>query len=121
MTSNLGADLIKKSTEIGFSAKEGMPEYSVIREKIEQAMRKHFKPEFLNRLSDFVIFKPLDIQALSTIVDTEINKLQQRLGEQRVTLSISAAAKEWLVKKGHQPEMGARPLRRALEQYVEIS
>jgi ATP-dependent Clp protease ATP-binding subunit ClpC len=119
MTSNLGADLIRKSTEIGFGAKEGMPDYSTIHEKIEAAMKKHFKPEFLNRLSDFVIFRPLNTDALGNIIEIELKKLQQRLVRKAVSISIAPGAKEFLIKKGFQPEMGARPLKRALEQYVE--
>jgi len=119
MTSNLGADLIRKSTEIGFMAKEGMPEYEIIREKIEGAMKKHFKPEFLNRLSDFVIFKPLSQEALGSIIDIEMDVLQSRLKTMGVHVTLTHSAKEFLIKKGYQPEMGARPLKRALEQMVE--
>ena len=119
MTSNLGADLIKKSTEIGFGVREGMPDYGTIREKIEGAMKKHFKPEFLNRLTDFVIFQPLGTEALGSIIDIELGKLQARLGKKHVSIQVSQAAKGFLVQKGFQPEMGARPLNRAIEQLVE--
>jgi ATP-dependent Clp protease ATP-binding subunit ClpC len=119
MTSNLGADLIRKSTEIGFAAKEGMPDYATIREKIESAMKKHFKPEFLNRLTDFVIFQPLSTEALGSIIDIELRKLQNRLTRKQIAIELSQTAKEFLIKKGYQPEMGARPLNRALEQLVE--
>jgi ATP-dependent Clp protease ATP-binding subunit ClpC len=119
MTSNLGADLIKKSTEIGFGAREGMPDYATIREKIEGAMKKHFKPEFLNRLTDFVIFQPLGTEALGSIIDIELNKLQNRLTKKNVIIQISQAAKNFLVQKGFEPAMGARPLNRAIEQLVE--
>jgi ATP-dependent Clp protease ATP-binding subunit ClpC len=119
MTSNLGADLIRKSTEIGFGAKEGMPDYATIREKIESAMKKHFKPEFLNRLTDFVIFQPLGTDTLGSIIDIELRKLQSRLTKKQITIEISQDAKNYLIKKGYQPEMGARPLIRVLEQMVE--
>jgi ATP-dependent Clp protease ATP-binding subunit ClpC len=119
MTSNLGADLIRKSTEIGFSAKEGIPEYAIIKEKIEGAMKKHFKPEFLNRLTDFVIFQPLSKESLGKIVDIEMKKLQTRLIRKDITISLTETAKGFLVEKGYQPEMGARPLKRALEELVE--
>lgn len=119
MTSNVGADLIRKSTEIGFSAKEGMPDYQTIREKIEGAMKKSFKPEFLNRLTDIVIFQPLYKEALRSIVELEIKKLQDRLLRKEIFISLSDEAKEFLVTRGYQPEMGARPLRRVIEQYVE--
>jgi len=119
MTSNLGADLIRKSTEIGFAAKQGMPAYEVIHEKIEEAMKKHFKPEFLNRLTDFVVFKPLSTESLGSIIDIEMNVLQNRLTNKDVTISLTEKAKKVLVEKGYQPEMGARPLKRILEQLVE--
>ena len=119
MTSNVGADLIRRSTQIGFQAKEGALDYETMREKIESAMKKQFKPEFLNRLSDFVIFKALDMDALSNIVDIEMRKLSERLKKKEISLTLSLAAKEYLVHKGFQPEMGARPLRRAIEQFVE--
>lgn len=119
MTSNLGADLIRKSTEIGFGAKEGVLEYDIMKEKIDGAVKKHFKPEFLNRLTDVVIFQPLSKDALRHIVDLEIKKIQDRLNKKDVTITLSQSAKEFLVEKGYMPEMGARPLRRTIEQYVE--
>jgi len=119
MTSNVGADLIRKSTEIGFGAREDTFEYSTIKEKIENAMKKTFKPEFLNRISDIVIFKPLNKDALRNIVDIEMSAVQKRLQQKDVHLTLSKEAKEFLADKGYEPEMGARPLRRALEEYVE--
>ncbi len=119
MTSNLGADLIRKSTEIGFGSKEGMMEYNVMKEKIDGAVKKHFKPEFLNRLTDVVIFHPLMKEALRHILDLEMKKIQKRLVTKDVTIHLTDSAKEFLVEKGFQPEMGARPLRRTIEQYVE--
>ncbi|KAF3362843.1 putative ATP-dependent Clp protease ATP-binding subunit [Chlamydiales bacterium STE3] len=119
MTSNLGADLIKKSTEIGFGASEGSLDYAHIKDKIETAVKKHFKPEFLNRLNDFVIFHPLNKEQLLRVINLEIEKLQKRLNKREVYLSLDEKAKEFLVEKGFQPEMGARPLKRTIEQYLE--
>lgn len=119
MTSNLGADLIRRSTEIGFGAKAGMPDYKTIQEKIEGAMKKHFKPEFLNRLDGTVIFKPLHEEALSEIVHLELDKVKQRLSTHHIYIEMTDEALHLLVKLGHLPEMGARPLRRVIEQYVE--
>ena len=119
MTSNLGADLIRKSTEVGFGAAEGMLDYKKMQEKIEGAVKKHFKPEFINRLDGLVIFKTLGKDALLHVVDLEIEKLKDRLKRKNVTLSIDESAKTFLVNKGYQPEMGARPLRRVIEQHVE--
>lgn len=119
MTSNLGADLIRRSTEIGFAHKSGVPEYKQIQEKIEGAMKKHFKPEFVNRLDGTVIFKPLDKAALHDIVHLEIEKVTKRLAKHQITVDLTEDAINLIVNMGYQPEMGARPLRRVIEQYVE--
>lgn len=119
MTSNLGADLIRRSTEVGFGAKPGMPDYQAIQEKIESAVKKHYKPEFINRLDGTVIFKPLDKVALKSVIKLEVDKVQSRLARQKIFIVLSEKAGEFLVDKGYQPEMGARPLRRVIEQYLE--
>lgn len=120
MTSNLGADLIKRSTEIGFAAApDGVMNYEVIKEKIESEVKKKFKPEFLNRLNDIVIFHPLNKEHLMYVIDIELKKLLSRLARREVTVTLDEKAKSFLVDKGFQPEMGARPLRRMIEQYLE--
>ena len=119
MTSNLGADLIKKSTEIGFGVVEGNLDYERIRDKIESEVKKRFKPEFLNRLNDIVIFHPLNRENLLQVIGLELVKLQKRLARREMHITLDEAAKNFLVEKGFQPEMGARPLRRVVEQYLE--
>jgi len=119
MTSNLGADLIRKSTEVGFGAKENLIEYKIMQEKIEGAVKKHFKPEFLNRLDGLVIFRTLEKSSLRTVVDLEFQKLKIRLEKKKIFVTLDEAAKDFLVEKGYLPEMGARPLRRVIEQYLE--
>lgn len=119
MTSNLGSDLIRRSTEVGFGAQEGMPDYQTMKEKIDKAVKKHYKPEFINRLDDTIIFKALDRQSLTKVVDLEIEKLKKRLESKNITISLTQKAKEFLVDKGYQPEMGARTLRRKIEQELE--
>ncbi len=119
MTSNLGADLIRRSTEVGFGAKEGSMDYPVMKEKIEAAVKKHFKPEFLNRLNGVIIFHPLSKESLAQVIDLEVNKLQNRLQKRELSITLDEKAKEFLVDKGFQPEMGARPLRRTIEEYLE--
>lgn len=119
MTSNLGADLIKKSTEVGFAAQENNLDYERIREKIEGAVKKHFKPEFLNRLNDVVIFHPLNMAGLLSVIEIELKKVASRLKRREVFLTLDDAAKKFLAEKGFQPAMGARPLRRVIEQYLE--
>ncbi len=82
-------------------------------------MKKRFKPEFLNRLNDIVIFHPLNRENLFQVISLEIGKLEKRLKPHGVVIEINQEAKDFLVNKGFQPEMGARPLRRTIEQYLE--
>lgn len=120
MTSNVGADLIRKGTAVGFGASdEGSLDYESIKEKILSAVKKQFKPEFLNRLNDIIIFHPLIREQLMHVIELEISKVQARLKKKEITLTLDDAAKQFLVDKGFQPEMGARPLRRTIEQYIE--
>lgn len=119
MTSNAGADLIRRTTEMGFGAKEETLEYEAIKEKIEREVKKRFKPEFLNRLNGAVIFHPLTKVHLKQVIRLEIEKLHKRLKARQVTLELDDKALDFLVDKGYQPEMGARPIRRTVEEYLE--
>lgn len=119
MTSNLGADLIRKSSEMGFGVAEGMIDYKTMQEKIEGAVKKGFKPEFLNRLDGVVIFRPLDKQNLLKVVDLEIGKVQKRLARKDIRITLDNKAKDYLTQKGFDPAMGARPLRRVIEHELE--
>jgi len=119
MTSNAGADLIRKTTEVGFGAKEDILDYDVMKEKIEAAVNKQFKPEFLNRLNDTVIFRPLDKEDLVHVVELEAKKVQDRLERKEIFITLDESAKKLLSEQGYQPEMGARPVRRVIEQYLE--
>lgn len=121
LTSNVGAQELIDSGRIGFSSSK-TPEsldYSRIKEKIEGQIKKRFKPEFLNRLNDIVIFRPLNREALLTVISLEVEKLVKRLKKREIFIELDDAAKNFLVEKGFQPEMGARPLRRTIEQYLE--
>lgn len=118
MTSNLGADLIRRSTEVGFGAQETL-DFKTIQEKIDGSVKKAFKPEFINRLDGVVIFRPLDRTALFKVIELELKKVKARVARKNLTLDLDDKAKEFLVTKGFQPEMGARPLRRVIEQYLE--
>ncbi len=120
MTSNLGADQIRRSSTMGFGEKAGAPpDYKTIQEKIEGAVKKHFKIEFVNRLDGTVIFKTLTKPYLKEIVDLEVEKVLNRLKNRDITFILDDSAKDFLVDKGYQPEMGARPLRRIIEQNLE--
>lgn len=118
MTSNIGADLIKKSTEIGFGASDNGMDDAVIKEKIEAEVTKRVKPEFLNRLDGMPIFHLLTRENLMYVIDLEIKKLQERLLSHQIYIRLDEKAKEFLIDKGFQPEMGARPLRRKIDEYL---
>lgn len=120
LTSNLGADLIKKSQELGFAAKPSHElDVKQLNEKIDAAVKKHFKPEFINRLDGLVTFKPLDKKRLEEVVQLEVKKVQNRLAKKKIFVDLTPEALDMLAVKGFQPELGARPMRRIIEQYVE--
>lgn len=119
LTSNLGSELIQRTTEVGFGAKEGMPDFAQMEQKIDKAIKKHFKPEFINRLDATVIFKALDRDDLCKVIDLEVGKLQDRLKKKEIFIELDTTAKHFIAEKGYQPEMGARPIRRTVQQYLE--
>jgi ATP-dependent Clp protease ATP-binding subunit ClpC len=119
MTSNLGSDLIRRSTEVGFGVSEGVIDYKTLQDKILSSVKKHFKPEFINRLDGVIIFRSLDKASLTEVINLETKKLQKRLERKHIFIILDEKAKELLVTKGFEPEMGARPLRRTIEQFLE--
>lgn len=124
MTSNVGADMIKRQTSIGFNLKrdEQLEEklaYDEMRKKLMEALRRVFRPEFINRVDSVIVFRSLSKEDIKKIVDIEINKVAQRLEEHNITLNATPAARELLAELGYDPEMGARPLRRVMQQKVE--
>jgi ATP-dependent Clp protease ATP-binding subunit ClpC len=119
MTSNVGAELMRKQTTVGFGIPSEEQDYEATKEKLLAEAKKTFKPEFLNRLTDIVVFHSLNREHLSKIVGLEIDKVQKRLKTRNVTLKVSDAALQFLIDKGYEPTYGARPLRRAIERYLE--
>jgi len=119
MTSNIGAELIKEGGTFGFSRKTGESSYPKMKEMLSKEVEKHFRPEFLNRVDDVIVFKGLNRENLTAIVDYEMKKVFKRLSEHGLDLELTGQAKEFLIEKGYNPDFGARPLRRAIEQYVE--
>jgi ATP-dependent Clp protease ATP-binding subunit ClpC len=120
MTSNLGADLIRRQTEVGFAAHETIMDYKKMQEAIEGAVKKHFKPELLNRLDGLVIFRSLDrVKDLPKIIELEVQKVKSRVSRKHITLNLDQKAKDFLADKGYDPTMGARPIRRVIETYLE--
>ena len=119
MTSNIGAELIKNSSGFGFGKKSTEANYEKIKEILHKEVEHHFRPEFLNRVDDTIVFKALTRKDLQTIVDYELAKVFKRLFEHGLKLELTEQAKEFLIDKGYSPEFGARPLRRAIEHYIE--
>jgi len=119
MTSNIGAELIKNQAGFGFGKKTPEANYEKMKEMLHKEIEHHFRPEFLNRLDDTIVFKALTREDLQTIVDYELVKVFKRLTEHGLRLELTDQAKEFLIDKGYNPEFGARPLRRAIEHYIE--
>ena len=119
MTSNIGADLLKRQTTVGFGAEKEEQSHDTMRTKIMDEVKKIFKPEFLNRVDDTIVFRALNREDMIGIIDIELKKVRERLEKQRVTLKLTDKAKEFLIDQGYDPKFGARPLRRAIEQYLE--
>jgi ATP-dependent Clp protease ATP-binding subunit ClpC len=119
MTSNIGADLIKNSGGFGFGKKTAEANYEKMKEMLNKEVEHHFRPEFLNRLDDTIVFKALSREDLQTIVEYELLKVFKRLVDHGLRLELTDAAKEFLIDKGYSTEFGARPLRRAIEHYIE--
>jgi ATP-dependent Clp protease ATP-binding subunit ClpC len=119
MTSNIGADLIKNQSGFGFGKKSPEANYEKMKDILQKEVERHFRPEFLNRLDDTIVFQALTKENLQIIVDYELAKVFKRLTEHGLKLELTDQAKEFLIDKGYNPEFGARPLRRAIEHYIE--
>jgi ATP-dependent Clp protease ATP-binding subunit ClpC len=119
MTSNIGAELIKNQSGFGFGKKTPESNYEKMKDVLHKEVERHFRPEFLNRVDDMIVFKPLSKDDLHTIVEYELAKVFKRLTEHGLKLELTPQAKEFLIDKGYNPEFGARPLRRAIEHYIE--
>jgi ATP-dependent Clp protease ATP-binding subunit ClpC len=120
MTSNVGASSIKRQTTLGFGAMaEDQADHEGMKDKIMEESKRYFKPEFLNRLDDLVVFHMLEKVDLNQIVDLEVDKLVKRLAEKEVALTLTQEARDFLSEKGFDPAYGARPMRRAVERFLE--
>ena len=119
MTSNVGARLIDKKTSLGFTAPDRAESYKEMKDKLMDELRKTFQPEFLNRIDEMVVFSSLSKEDLMQIVDLMVEKVKKRLTEKELKIKLTNEAKEFLIDKGYDPSFGARPLRRAIQRFIE--
>jgi len=120
LTSNVGSELGKEMSRIGFSASDTEIEEREenYRERVKESLKAEFRPEFLNRLDDIIIFKSLTKKDLIQIVDIQLDAVRERLEEKGIKMTVNAAAKQYLIEKGFDPEFGARPLKRLVQKVV---
>ncbi len=120
LTSNIGADLIKNKAGFGFAQqKDEEADYKKMKQTLQTEIERYFRPEFINRLDDIIVFRSLNRDDLVGIVEYELKKVFKRLEEREMSLDLEQSAKDFLIEKGYNPDFGARPLRRAIEQHVE--
>lgn len=119
MTSNIGADIITHKAGMGFGANDEKRSYENMKKELLIEVEKHFRPEFLNRLDEVIVFESLKREDLKEIIDIELRNVQDRLREQGFEISLDEEVREYLIDQGYNPEFGARPLRRAVEQKIE--
>jgi len=119
MTSNLGTEFIRRGGTLGFLQSEGNQEDQEAQQKIEKSLKETFRPEFLNRIDEVIIFSPLSLEQMYEIVDLQMDEIRQRLAEHGLKVELSAKARKWLANEGYDPSFGARPLKRTLQKFVE--
>ena len=112
-------EILQKNVTLGFASADDENDYDKTKAKIIEEAKKMFKPEFLNRLDDMVIFRKLEKKHIFTIVDLELEKLRERIRSRGYRIRISKQVKEFLVEEGYDDKLGARPLRRAVERHIE--
>ena len=119
MTSNLGTEYVSKSGALGFATSAEKDEEGEAHSKIEKALKGAFRPEFLNRVDETIMFSPLSVEEMEEIVDLQMNEIQERLDEHGISAALTSTARTWLAKEGYDKSFGARPLKRALQKFVE--
>jgi ATP-dependent Clp protease ATP-binding subunit ClpC len=119
MTSNLGTEFVRRGGTLGFLQPGETDEDRQNHEKIQAALKSTFRPEFLNRIDEIIMFSPLTLEQMYSIVDLQMKEIQTRMEEHGLSVELTAKAREWLAKAGIDPSFGARPLRRVLQKTVE--
>jgi ATP-dependent Clp protease ATP-binding subunit ClpC len=119
MTTNAGAEAIKNESAFGFRKADDDASYESMKERVQEQIEKHFRPEFLNRVDDTIVFRHLTQADLGDVVELELAKVRERLAERNLRLVLTDEAKKLLIRRGSNLDFGARPLRRAIENFVE--
>ncbi len=117
MTSNIGNEIVKQYI-LGFSGEPAKEEEAQMKSKVLGALKNHFKPEFLNRVDEIIVFDNLTKDDLAQIIELQLNQVQKRLAEKKIKIKVSSRAKSFLAKKGFDPNYGARPLKRLIQQAI---
>jgi ATP-dependent Clp protease ATP-binding subunit ClpB len=118
MTSNLGSPIIQEYFAKAKGQRLNAEGRLDLEKEVMSELKRHFRPEFLNRVDDVIIFQSLDEEELSRIVDIQLEKLKNRLAQQQLTLDVDSAAKKLLASEGYDPQFGARPLKRAVQEHI---
>ncbi|MCX5686260.1 MAG: AAA family ATPase, partial [Candidatus Omnitrophica bacterium] len=119
MTSNIGADILKKQGSIGFKSQAEEVTYQSMKERLLEEVKKTFKPEFLNRVDDIIVFRSLTKEDLERIVSLEIKDVESRLKDQNIKIELDKSAIDFLIEKGFDKNFGARPLKRIIQRFLE--
>jgi ATP-dependent Clp protease ATP-binding subunit ClpC len=119
MTSNLGTEFVRQGGTLGFLQEAKDSEARAEHEKIEKALKSTFRPEFLNRVDEIIMFSPLSVEQMYAIVDLQMQEVRSRLMEHGLNVELTESARKWLAEVGFDPAFGARPLRRALQKHIE--
>jgi ATP-dependent Clp protease ATP-binding subunit ClpC len=119
MTSNIGAEMLRKQGSIGFKSQTEEITYQTMKERLLDEVKRTFKPEFLNRVDDIIVFRPLTKEELEKIVALEIKEVESRLKERNITITLDKAAQDFLIEKGFDKVFGARPLKRTIQRFLE--
>ncbi len=119
LTSNLGAEFTRKGASLGFTTGDAREDYESLKQKMLEEAKRVFKPELLNRIDEIIVFRPLGREELVQILDLEMEKVRQRLAARGLQLKLTPEARDFLISQGYNPQYGARPMRRAVERYLE--
>jgi len=119
MTSNLGAEQIRSDASVGFRSTDGGITYEEMKNRVLSELKRHFRPEFLNRLDEVIVFHPLSREEIKQIVDRMLEEERKLLSEKDIKLEVTKEARDLIVEEGYDPDFGARPLRRAIQRLIE--